>query len=296
MTASQPCGHNTAQPENHSEIRCQLQTWRVDELRPDPSYIRHGCSVSVSQMSALAALGALAFREPIIITRDRTIVDGYARWQLARQRGMESILCLEYDLTKAETLRWLIQSHRPSRGLNSYSRTLLALDLESSLQEQARANQQAGGREKGSSSLTEALDVRAEIASIAGVSTGNVTKVKQLKKTIQLRVEAALRIGEVSIHKAWQWSGLPPQAQLKELELYQGQKGTTKTSRQLIRKHVAKIAPKQLIMPSLGRLLAPLAPQFSAALDSVIVTEIEVPGKIAYLTTNALQALKSLEE
>src|ERR1700676_4965676 len=57
MTASQPCGHNTAQPEINSEIRCQLQTWRVDELRPDPSYVRHGCSVSVSQMSALAALG-----------------------------------------------------------------------------------------------------------------------------------------------------------------------------------------------------------------------------------------------
>ena len=293
---SQPCGRNPAQTQNHSGILCQLQTYRVDELRPHPSYVRHGCSVSVSQMSALAALGALAFREPIVITGDRTIIDGYARLQLARQRGMGSILCLEYDLTNAEALSWLIQSHRPSRGLKSYSRILLALDLEPSLQERALANQQAGGREKGSSSLTEALDVRAEIASIAGVSTGNVTKVKQLKKTVQPTVEAALRIGEVSIHKAWQWSRLSPQAQVKELELYHGQKGTTKASRQLIRKHVAKIAPRQLIMPSLGRMLAPLAPQVSGALDSVIVTEIEAPGKVAYLTTIALQALKSLEE
>lgn len=77
------------------------------------------------------------------------IIDGYARWELARRQGRQTIPCLEYDLTDEEALRWLIQSHRPSRGLNSYSRVLLALDLEPRLQERARANQQAGGQNKG---------------------------------------------------------------------------------------------------------------------------------------------------
>jgi len=88
--------------------------------------------------------------------------------------GRQTILCLEYDLTDEEALRWLIQSHRPSRGLNSYSRALLALDLEPCLQERERAKQQAGGQSKGSSHLTEAhrMDVRSEIALIAGVSKG----------------------------------------------------------------------------------------------------------------------------
>ena len=86
-----------------------------------------------------------------------------------------SILCIEHDLTEEAALRWLIQSHRPSRGLNAYSRILLALDLQPSLQEKARANQRAGGRNKGSSKLTEGnrLDGRSEIAAVADVSTGN---------------------------------------------------------------------------------------------------------------------------
>jgi tetratricopeptide (TPR) repeat protein len=96
---------------------------------------------------------------------------------------LATILCIEHDLAEEEALHWLIQSHRPSRGLNSYSRVLLALDLEPSLQERARANQQAGGQTKGSSNLTEAhrLDVRSETAAVAGVSTGNITKVKALR-------------------------------------------------------------------------------------------------------------------
>jgi hypothetical protein len=170
-------------------------TRTLDELRPHPSYVQHRLSVSVSQLSALAALGCLAFREPIVVTENGLIVDGYARRELARLRDDQTILCRQYDMTEEEALRWLIQSHRPSRGLNSYRRVLLALDLESCLQERARANQQAGGHSKGSSHLTEArrMDVRSEIASIAGVSTGNVTKAKQLRETAHPRVELAVR-------------------------------------------------------------------------------------------------------
>jgi hypothetical protein len=91
-----------------------------------------------------------------MITRDRKIIDGYARSELARQLDKDTILCLEHDLSEAESLRWLIQTHLPCRGLNAYCRTLLALDLEQSLKDKARANQLAGGRNKGWSNLTEA--------------------------------------------------------------------------------------------------------------------------------------------
>jgi hypothetical protein len=240
----------------------------------------------------------MAFREPIVTTQGGMIVDGYARWELARRQGRQTILCLEYDLTDEEALRWLIQSHRPSRGLNSYSRVLLALDLEPCLQEWARANQQAGGQSKGSSHLTEAqrLDVRSEVAALAGVSTGNVTKVKQLRKAAHPRVEQAVRTGEISIHRAWQWSRLSPQQQSRELEEYQSRKGTNQTSRRLIQKHVARMSPTQLIPPSLGDLLKPIVPDRSAVLDSIVVTEVDAPGSIAYLTQDALSTLRSIEE
>ena len=273
-------------------------TRALDELHPHPSYIQHHLSVSVSQLSALAALGSLALREPIVVTGHGIIVDGYARLELARQRGHKTILCLQHNLTEEEALCWLIQSHRPSRGLNSYCRTLLALNLEPFLRKQAEANQRAGGENKNISSLTEAerLDVRSEIAAAAGVSTGNVTKVNQLRKTAHPKVEQVLRAGGISIQRAWKWSRLSLQQQLRELEEYQNCKGANQTSRRLIQKHVARLSPNQLIPSSLGDLLKPFVANRSGALDSIIVTEVDAPGNVAYLTKDALRTLKSIEE
>lgn len=277
---------------------CQRTTRPLHELRPHPNYSRYQLSVSASQLSSLAGLGRLAFRRPIVTTLDGVIIDGYARWELACRQGRQTILCLEYDLTDEEALRWLIQSHRPSRGLNSYSRVLLALDLEPCLRERARANQQDGGQSKTSPHLTEGqrLDVRSEIAFIAGVSTGNVTKAKQLRETAHPRVEQAVRTGEISIHKAWQWSRLSLQQQLRQLEEYHSRKGTNQTSRRLIQKHVTRLSPTQLIPATLGSLLKPIVADRSAALDSIVVTELDAPGSIAYLTKDALSALRSIEE
>ena len=127
-------------------------------------------------------------------------------------------------------------------GLNSFCRILLALDLESWLQETARSHQRAGGVAKGSSKLTEAekLDVRSEIATTAGVSVGNVTKVKQLMTTACAEVQDALRNGEVSIHRAWLWRQMSPENQRRELMLYRSEKGVKKTIRRLITKHTRK--------------------------------------------------------
>jgi hypothetical protein len=276
----------------------QLATCRLDELCPHPSYIRHGLSVSSSQLSAIIALGDLAFLDPIRITLNREVIDGYARLELARKQKRTASLCIEYDLNEEESLRWLIQTHLPSRGLNSYCRILLALDLEPSLQQQARANQRAGGQNKGSSNLTEAqrLDVRAQIATAAGASAGNVTKVKQLRKKIPPReVELALRTGEISIHKAWQWCHLSVQQQVKELAEDRSRRGTTQTSRRQIQRHIASLSANRLILPKLGDLLKPLVSDRAKELDSITFAEIDSPGNIAYFTKDALKILNSLE-
>ena len=270
----------------------------MDELSPHPSYVRHQLSVSASQLSALAALGSLAFREPIVIIRNLTIIDGYARFQLARHQGRETLLCLEYDLTEEDALRWLIQSHRPSWGLNAFIRVLLALDLEPFLQETARANQRIGGQHKGSSNLTEAqrVDVRSQLAVAGGVSSGTITKVKQLAASAHPGIKQALKAEEVSIHMAWKWCRLPAQQQLEKLEEYRSRKGVNQTSRRLIQKHVARLSPNQLFHPNLGDLLKAFLPYRPIALDSIFVSEIDGPGNIAYITKNALRALRSMEE
>jgi hypothetical protein len=266
---------------------------RLEELCKHPSYVRHGLSVPAAQLSSLLAQGARLFSEPISITRSGVIIDGYARYELANRQGRRTIFCLEYNLDDQEALRWLIQSHVPSKGLNGISRTLLALDLEQPLQDLARANQQEGGRSKGSSNLTEAqtVDVRSKIAAFACVSSGNVTKVKQVLKSADPMIQKAAKAGEISLHKAWQWSRLSPQKQIESLEEFRNRKGTTLTSRRLIKRHLAKRSPTKLIQLTLSDVLLPLIPEGLARLSSIVVAEIDARGQIAYFSKEALQSL-----
>ena len=279
---------------NQAEIP-RLATYRVDELRPHPSYDRHNLAVSASQLAALVALGDLAFREPLLITRDRTIVDGYARWKLAQLTGRPTLLCMEYQLDETEALQMLLQTHRRLNGFIPFNRIGLALDLKPFFQQRARSNQRAHGQEDGLSNLTK-VNVRSQIAIEAGVSTGNVTKFEQLMKTAHPKVQQAAQAGEISLHKAWRWRDLSPEEQLNELHLDQAKKGTKRTVRQLIRTHVEKRSPTPPTPRTLGDLLRGSAIAESRELDSIAVIVINVPGSIAFLTQGAMQTFGALEE
>jgi hypothetical protein len=273
-----------------------LAFWPLDGLRPHPSYVRHGLSPSVAQLSALSALGENAFREPIVITSDGLIVDGYARFELAKRQGRRSVLCLEYLWSEEDALRWLIQRHRPTRGVGAYNRALLAFDLEPSLLETARANQRWGGQNKGSSGLTEAqiVNVRSKISADAAISSGTLDKVRKVKSAADLKVREATRAEEISIHKASRWCSLPAHKQLEELEKHRSRKGIDQTSRRLIQKHVATLMPTQLVPANLGDFLKAFISHRSLILDLIVVAEIDAPGNIAYFTKDALRNLRSI--
>ena len=291
------------QPRNETgrqlpDINERLVIRRLDELRPHPIYFRHGLALSASQLSALAALDDRVSQEPIAITRDGLIIDGYARMERARMLDRTTILCIEYDRTEEEALGDLLQAHLGSNRLNDFCRILLARELEPWFRKKALANQKAGGENKGSSKLTEGegLDIRSEVARAAGVSTGNVTKVKQIMKTPNSKLQEALRAGQISIHKAWQWRQLSPERQIKELELYLSQKGTNRVIRQLIKRHVAKGSPIPTNQPNLGDVLKCRPLHESGELASISVVVIDAPENIAFLTKGALRILGSLKE
>jgi len=273
----------------------QLVTCRLDELRPHPSYVRHHLTVPASQLSALAQRGDRAFLEPLAITRERTILDGYARFELARLQGRASLPCLAYELTESEALHRLLERHRRSDGLNAFSRTLLALELEPWFKEKARLNQRAGGQNKGSSKLTEAarLDVRSKIAAAAGVSVGNVTKVKQLTTTAHSDLLQALRSGEISIHRGWRWSMAPPEEQQAAFRLFQSERGIKKTIRTLVSRHRSKSLPA---VPDLGDLARQLSALDTSKFGPVSMAVIRAPGRVIFLTEEIYQALRSQEE
>jgi len=281
---------------------CEIVTVRIDELRSHPSYALHHVAVPAAQISVLSSLGEFAFREPIVITRDRIVVDGYARLHLARQQGRGTIVCLKYDLTEEEALRWLVQSRRPSRGLNAYMRIILALDSEPYLREKARENLRAGGRSKGSSNLTESnrIDVRSEVAAIAGVSTGNVTKVKQLRKTAEAALEQAVRDGEISIHRAWLWSYESPERQLELLRLRRLEVGVKKKTKILISQHNAKHEdagrdPRFFTMPQLAQLVESLSATTEknpSALGAAVIAILNIPGQGIFITRDLVDMVR----
>ena len=271
-----------------------LVTCRVDELRPHPSYVRHQLTVPAAKLSALAEQGDDAFREPLVITRDRIVIDGYARLELARRQGRMTLPCIEYELTEQEALHWLLQRLRQSNGPNAFSRILLALDLEPLLTDKARSNQQAGGQNKGSSKLAEAerLDVRKEIARIAGVSVGNVTKVKQLTTTAHSDIVKALRDKELSIHRAWLWSKLSPEEQREKLLLNQSKRGIARTIRHLLSPYLMKSSPLVAKLGDLTKLVSALQ---SGQLGSVRVVSIKVPGNFVFVAEELLRNLEAQE-
>lgn len=266
----------------------------LEDLQPHPAYARHHFTVPASQLSQVAEAKDVALREPLTVTRDRTVLDGYARWELARQQGTKALPCLEFDLCEAEALRWLIQRHRRSKGLNDYCRILLALELEPWLKEQARSNQQLGGQQKGSSNLAEAdrMDVRSKLAAAAGVSTGNLSKARHLASVAHPRVQEALRSGEVSIHQASIWLRTPKQ-QLDLLQLQQSKRGLSRKIDSFLNAHHRSPCGGDLdLQHVLGRLSA-MSPEQRC---SVLVDEINVPGEVLLISSALRRSLISQGE
>jgi len=230
-------------PDETGEAVPRMVMRRTDILKPHPSLLKQDLWPTHERLLKLAKCGNTIFEQPLLITHENLIVDGYARWRIARQKQRDTVLCQVCQLTEQEALQRILQTHRRPEWLNAFSRIQLALDLEPWLREKARANQSAGGKEKVSSKLTEErrIDCRKQIANLAGVSTGNVTKVKQiLDSPGALRLIKALRLGEISIHRAWTLRKLSNSYQ----EFALGNRRTSMRANARLRKLLSKKIPK----------------------------------------------------
>lgn len=262
----------------------------VGELQPHPSYARHKLSVDASKLSALSERGDLAFLDPIVITHGRIVIDGYARLELAKRKGLPTLNCVERDLSPEEALEELIRVHGPSRGLTDFVRIELALDLEPYLREKSRTNQEAGGKHKGSSKLTTAqrIDTRREVARVAGVSSGNVRKVKHILMRACSSLLQAVRTREVSINLVDKWSHEPHARQQEYLRRRRIERGLKKRARSLVAQFVPRLSPlaqeRQVIRFSdLVGLLNDTS--------SIDVEIVDAPGRTIFVTKELVDSL-----
>jgi hypothetical protein len=246
-------------------------------------------------------MGELAFVCPLVVTRDHEIIDGYARWELAKRQNRSIVSCLECDLTKELALKFLIQLHKPSDGLNDFRRIELALDLEPYLRDKALFNQQEGGRNKGLSILTKAqrINVREEIARVARVAPANVDKVKCILANACSPLKESVRSGEVSINLADKWSHEPEANQQDRLRIYRIERGIGRKVGTLVamaRASVSAAIPDDKVIRfsdvlGLAQQLALTSPEKTNELGSIEIQLVPGPGHAIYMTREVLRDL-----
>ena len=259
-----------------------------EQLRPHPVYL-DVCGPIATEETPHDLAESTPVIVPLLTTRDGLILDGHTRWQLAVRERQPSVVCIEYDLTDEQALLFMLDRYRHADWLNDFCRIVMALQLEPHWQAQARERQRQGGTGKLSSTLTkaDAIDVRAEIARAAGVGAGNVTKVKQLLETATPAVRNALRRGEISIHRAWQWHELGPDQQNARLDQYRSRKDINHTIRHLLQNHRDEQDKVLTIEQFAARLAGP--PRGGLAHATLLV--VDLPGPALVVTRDLYEHL-----
>jgi hypothetical protein len=214
-----------------------------------------------------------------------------------------TVACVQYDISEEEALRRLILCHRPSPGLPPFARIDMSRDLAKRLKEKALQHQQAGGKDKGSSNLTEAqkIDVRKKIAAIVSVSVGTLSHAGEVLRAGDPEILRALSNGEIKIDRAWRWSKESRSHQRESLKLYRRHRGMERVAEKLVARQVKKLKSKRrsesrwknaTLSEAIGRLCS-LTPE---ALGAVDVIFIKASASILALSEDIAQRLGFREE
>jgi hypothetical protein len=192
----------------------------LQELRIHPVLEETGFCVFLPELQESARCqDELLPKEPILVTHTGLILSGFGPWRMAVSRHVQTLECLEYNLTDEDALQFMLSFQKRRKGWNPFIRIRLALKLEGALQQRAMTHMQMGGRYKGSARLPEAaqIDVREQIAAIAGVGSRNVSKVKDVLSKGHPRILGELANGSISINRAHWYCGFPFAKQLEGL-------------------------------------------------------------------------------
>ena len=144
-----------------------------------------------------------------IVTWEDAIIDGHNRYAICQKHGLPfKAITMEFP-DRSHAKEWIIRNQFGRRNLAPYVRVSLALELESTIAERAKANQSAGGGDQKSGcqisdKAISPIDTKREIAAIAGVSHDTVAKVKTIKAKASDEVKQKVASGEMSINKAYQ--------------------------------------------------------------------------------------------
>jgi hypothetical protein len=233
-----------------------------------PALEELGWTGVVDEFNDAARLKDQAVPEPILITTNGTILAGFGRWRLAVFERRHEIHCIEYPLGEDESLQFILTYHQSRRGWNDFVRICLALKLEPSVQQKALDHMRGGGKYKGSARLPdlERIDVRREVASIAGVGERNVSNVKNILQSAHPRLVAALHEGALTIHAAMKYCSLPRPDQLERFSADCEYRAVSRVIRQCVPETTS-----EKVLPAAATILSVLLQQEAQQPGSVVI-------------------------
>ena len=193
--------------------------------------MKHSKGYTTQQLTTLCQRGEAVFADPITITHEIVIVEGYALLQLAMLQRRTSLTCVVRYMDHETATLHLLEKNRSSKGIGDFARILMALELEPWFRRPKPTKTPAEDvRVRHSWRKADRLDVRIEVARAAGVSAGNVSKVKQIQHSAVPQIREALLAGEIQINRAAMWSGIAPSLQERRLSDYRNERGVRRRS------------------------------------------------------------------
>jgi hypothetical protein len=206
MTAVRDCGRTVVRS--------------LQELRIHPALEEIGFCAFLPELQGVARCqDTVVPEQPVLVTHNGVILAGFGQWRMAVSRRVTNIECLEYILSDDGALQFMLSLQKRRNHWNAFIRIRLALKLEGALQLRALTNMQMGGKYKGAATLPKAtqVDVREQIAAIAGAGGRNVSKVKEILDKGHPRILGELANGSISINRAHQFCRFPFARQLEAL-------------------------------------------------------------------------------
>jgi hypothetical protein len=148
-------------------------------------------------------------RDPLVVWNGY-LVDGHNRYAIANKYSLEFRTVNKEFKDGNEAKLWMINNQFGRRNLNSYQRSVLALELESIFSLKAKANLVLSGENFGkgpqisANPIIEPIETRQEVAKVANVSHDTIAKVKKIEAIATPEVKAQLSTGVISINQAYQ--------------------------------------------------------------------------------------------
>jgi hypothetical protein len=233
------------------------------QLRLHPALKELGWTGVIDELNDAARLNNQFVTGTVFATSNDTVIAGFGRWHAALLDGSERLECIQYPLSEDEALQFILANHQPQPVWNDFIRICLALKLEPHFRQKAMENLRAGGRYKGLATVPEAyhIDVRHQVARVAGVGDRNVDKVRDILSAAHPKLIQALRDGTLSINRAFKWCSLPKGQQLERFIDDCMERATDETIHRYVKESTTEI-------------------EASMALNRLQLQEEQVPGSV----------------